>query len=74
MVMVKSSNIVLNHILAKGRSMYSNDSAVLGASTVAAPTALGIALWPDAALIILGLAFVAIGVMYLLFKRRSRLD
>ena len=52
--------------------MYSNDNAVLGASTVAAPALFGIVLWPNLALIILGITFVLIGILYILFKRRSR--
>jgi LPXTG-motif cell wall-anchored protein len=53
--------------------MYSNDGAVLGASTVAAPIILGIALWPQFALIFIGAAFVILGGLFFLFKyRRNR--
>lgn len=52
--------------------MYSNDSAVLGTSAVAAPAVLGIALWPNLTLIILGAAFALLGILYLFFKRRAR--
>jgi len=52
--------------------MYSNESAVLGTSTVAAPTILGIVLWPNLTLVFVGVAFALLGVLYLLFKRRVR--
>lgn len=52
--------------------MYSNDSSILGVSTVAGSTVLGIALWPDFALIILGGGFILLTILYLLYKRRSR--
>lgn len=51
--------------------MYSNDSSVLGTSTVGGATILGISLWPNFALIILGAGFVLLGILYLLYKRRS---
>jgi hypothetical protein len=51
--------------------MYSNDSAVLSASTVAAPAVLGVAVWPNLTFIFIGSAFALLGVLYLLFKRRS---
>jgi len=54
--------------------MYSNDRAVLGASTVAAPTILGIALWPNFTLLILAIAFVVFGILFLAYKRRARLS
>ncbi len=52
--------------------MYSGDGTVLSASTIAAPTVFGIVLWPNLAIYILGIAFVAIGVLFLIFKRKNR--
>ena len=51
--------------------MYSNDSAVLGTATVAAPTLLGILIWPNLVIGILVAAFVALAILYFVFKRRN---
>lgn len=51
--------------------MYSNESAVLGTSTIVAPAMLGIAIWPDLILIFVGIAFALLGILYLIFKRRA---
>jgi hypothetical protein len=52
--------------------MYSNDSAVLGTSTVAVPTILGIVLWPNLIIYILIAAFLAFGALFFFYKRRNR--
>jgi len=54
--------------------MYSNDGSTLGASTVAAPAALGIAIWPNLTLAIIGVALALLGILYILYKRRARQD
>lgn len=52
--------------------MYSNESAVLGASTIVVPTFAGIAIWPNLTLGILAIAILALGIMFFVFKRRNK--
>lgn len=52
--------------------MYSNDGSVLGFSLVAGPTVLGIALWPDAAVLTIAIALLVVSLGYLGYKRLNR--
>lgn len=51
--------------------MYSNENAVLGTATVAAPTILGILIWPNLVIGFLIAAFIAVGILYFVFKKRN---
>lgn len=52
--------------------MYSSDSAVLGASTVAAPAAFSIVFWPDLVLVSLAILLVVLALLFVIFRIRNK--
>lgn len=51
--------------------MNPNDTAVLSASSLIAPSLIGLLVWPHLIFIILGVAFIAFSCLFLVFKRRN---
>lgn len=52
--------------------MPTKDSAILGATSFAAPAVIGTTLWPAYSLAFMSLSFVVLGTLYLAYKRRAR--
>ena len=52
--------------------MYSNDTAILGASTVVAPSILGMIIWPNLVVGILIAVFVILTGLFVFFKIRNK--
>lgn len=54
--------------------MNPTDTAVLSASSVIAPSLLGILIWPHVIFVVLVAAFVVFSCLFLVFKRRNQAE
>lgn len=52
--------------------MNPNDTAVLSASSLAAPSLLSMLIWPQLIFIIIIAAFITLSLLFFVFKRRNQ--